>query len=29
MPTPAPEDFWKLVAASRLVAADVLASMRR
>ncbi len=29
MPTPAPEDFWKLAAASRLVAADVLASMRR
>ena len=29
MPTPAPEDFWKLVAASRLVAADVLAGLRR
>jgi serine/threonine protein kinase len=29
MPTPAPEDFWKLVAASRLVAADVLATLRR
>ena len=29
MPTPAPEDFWKLVAASRLAAADVLASLRR
>jgi eukaryotic-like serine/threonine-protein kinase len=29
MPTPAPEDFWKLVATSRLVAADTLASLRR
>ena len=29
MPTPAPEDFWKLVAASRLVAGDVLATLRR
>ena len=29
MPTPAPEDFWKLVAASRLVATDVLAGLRR
>jgi eukaryotic-like serine/threonine-protein kinase len=29
MPTPAPEDFWKLAAASRLVAADVLAGLRR
>jgi len=29
MPTPAPEDFWKLVATSRLVADDMLASMRR
>jgi serine/threonine-protein kinase len=29
MPTPAPEDFWKLVAASRLAAADVLAGLRR
>jgi hypothetical protein len=28
MPTPAPEDFWKLVATSRLVAADTLASLR-
>ena len=29
MPTPAPEDFWKLVATSRLVAADTLESLRR
>ena len=29
MPTPAPEDFWKLVASSRLVAGDVLALLRR
>jgi serine/threonine-protein kinase len=29
MPTPAPEDFWKLVAASRLVEPDILASLRR
>ena len=29
MPTPSPEDFWKLVAASRLLAADVLAGLRR
>ena len=28
MPTPAPEDFWKLVAASRLVADDTLATFR-
>jgi len=29
MPTPAPEDFWKLVAASRLVEQDMLTSLRR
>ncbi|MFM8893667.1 MAG: serine/threonine protein kinase, partial [Planctomycetia bacterium] len=29
MPTPSPEQFWKLLAASRLVADDVLASLRR
>ena len=29
MPTPAPEDFWKLVATSRLVANDTLQSLRR
>lgn len=29
MPTPSPEEFWKLLAASRLVADDVLASLRR
>ena len=29
MPTPAPEDFWKLVATSRLVANDTLESLRR
>lgn len=29
MPSPAPEEFWKLVAASRLVAADVVAGLRR
>jgi serine/threonine-protein kinase len=29
MPTPAPEDFWKLVAASQLVAGDMLATLRR
>lgn len=29
MPSPAPEDFWKLVAASRLVAEDVVAGLRR
>jgi len=29
MPTPSPEDFWKLVAASRLLAADVLSGLRR
>jgi eukaryotic-like serine/threonine-protein kinase len=29
MPTPAPEDFWKLLADSRLTAGDVLASLRR
>jgi serine/threonine protein kinase len=28
MPIPVPEDFWKLVATSRLVAADILASLR-
>ena len=29
MPTPAPDDFWKLVASSRLVAADMLAALKR
>jgi serine/threonine-protein kinase len=29
MPTPDPDDFWKLVATSRIVAADLLASLRR
>jgi serine/threonine protein kinase len=29
MPIPAPEDFWSLVAASRLVAPDALAALRR
>lgn len=29
MPTPAPEDFWKLLAASRLVPADALDRLRR
>jgi serine/threonine-protein kinase len=29
MSTPAPEDFWKLVTASRLVAGDVLVGLRR
>ena len=27
MPTPAPDDFWKLVATSRLVAADIVATL--
>ena len=29
MPTPAPEDFWKLLAASQLVPADTLGTLRR
>lgn len=29
MPTPTPEDFWKLVAASRLVEPDMVADLRR
>jgi serine/threonine-protein kinase len=29
MPTPAPEDFWKLLAASRLVADDAVGRLRR
>jgi len=29
MPIPAPEDFWSLVAASRLVAPDALSALRR
>ena len=29
MPIPAPEDFWPLVAASRLVSPDALASLRK
>ena len=29
MPTPTPDAFWKLVAASRLVPADVLAGLKR
>jgi serine/threonine protein kinase len=29
MPPPAPEDFWSLVAATRLVAPDALAALRR
>jgi hypothetical protein len=29
MPTPAPEDFWKLLSASRLIAEDAIGRLRR